>query len=685
MRHSLRYVLYRARRLGPRGIAGAAARRGRQLLGGWGTEGQAHLFGTAVTDRALARALTAESGGLAAVADGRLGPSGFFVHPGLREHLVARLRQEHPEAERAIQAAADAVMAHRFDLLGSGPTDLGACIDWQRDFKSGYRWPPRTFSRRIRYGGVPGVDVKLPWELSRFQHLPTLGKAFWLTGEARYAAEGLAQIDDWIAENPPQFGVNWACTMDVALRAFNWIWGYAFCGSAATPRFHRAFVGSLLAHGRHILSNLERGADGITSNHYLADLIGLFALGIACPFFREARAWRELALGELVREIERQVHPDGGDYESSIPYHRLVTEMFLAATILCRRHGLTLPPAYLDRLERMLEFARWYTKPNGLAPQVGDADDGRLHILANYGAWDPRDHRHLLATGGAFFRRDDFTAAAGNRGEEAVWLLPEEPPRPMSAEATAPGSRAYPESGVYLMRDGDRYCLVACGAVGTRGIGNHKHNDLLSVEFHAGGQDFLVDPGSYLYTPDPAARNLFRSTAVHNTVMVDGAEQNRFGEGSLFWLHADAVPSCLEWRPGAEEDVFVGEHTGYVRLADPVIHRRGVRLRKRDRRLEIEDRLAGEARHALLWNFTIAPGVAVRPAGEAAWELAVTGVRAVLSLDAVEPAALHAAVRREVVESWASPSYGVRRRTRALRFQVAALLPVTCRFSLQVR
>ena len=649
------------------------------------TEGRAHLFGTAVTDGALARALTADSGGRAAVAEGRGAPLGFFVAPDMRERLTARLRQEHPAAEPAIQAAADAILAHRFDLLGSGPTDLGACIDWQRDFKSGYRWPPRTFSRRIRYGEVSGADVKVPWELCRFQHLPALGKAFWLTGEAHYAAEGLAQIEDWIAENPPQFGVNWACTMDVALRAFNWLWGYGFCASAASPRFNRAFIGSLLSHGRHILSNLERGADGITSNHYLADLIGLFALGLACPFLREAEGWKQLALAELIREMDRQVHPDGGDYESSIPYHRLVTEMFLAAAILCRKHGLPLPPPYLARLERMLEFTRWYTKPNGLAPQVGDADDGRLHILADYGAWDPRDHRHLLATGGAFFTRDDFTAAAGPRGEEALWLLPEEPRRIPAAGVSGPESRAFPESGIYLMRDGDLYCLVACGAVGTRGIGNHKHNDVLSLEFHADGQDFLVDPGSYLYTPEPAARNLFRSTAVHNTVMVDGAEQNRFGEGGLFWMHADAVPTCLTWRPGVEEDVFVGEHTGYIRLADPVGHRREVCLRKRARRLEVVDHLFGEARHELCWNFTIAPGVAVRPVGETTWELDASGVRAVLSLDAVEPAALRAAVRGEAAESWASPSYGVRRRTKALRFHVAALLPVTCRFSLQVQ
>jgi len=675
MRHSLAYVRYRAGRLSPGRLLGAIGRRGGRLLAALAAEGRAHLLPAGAGERALRRALLPGAG--------EAGPTGFFVEPGMRAALTARLRREQPEAPAGILAAAEALLAHRFDLLGSGPTPLGEPIDWHRDFKSGHRFPPRRFAPRIRYGQLPGVDVKVPWELSRFQHLPTLGKAYWLTGDGRYAAEGLGQIRHWIGENPPPFGVNWVCTMDVAIRAFNWLWGFGFLGGAADPAFRRLLQGSLLSHGRHILAHLERGADGISSNHYLSDLIGLFALGLACPGFREAEGWRGLALAELVREMERQVHPDGGDYESSLPYHRLVTEIFLAAALLCRRRGLALPEAYLARLGRMLEFVRWYTKPNGLAPQVGDADDGRLHILAGYGGWDPRDHRHLLAAGGAFLGRPELSAAGTGPGrEEALWLLPEVPASPPASPPAPPGSRAFTESGIYLLREGELYALVSCGAVGTRGIGNHKHNDLLSLEVHSGGQDLLVDPGSYLYTPDPAARNAFRSTAAHNTVMVDGEEQNRFGEGGLFWLHADAAPGGVAFRAGDEAVEFAGEHDGYRRLADPVIHRREVTLRRRERRLEIVDTLTGAGRHRLVWNFTLAPGVEARPAGAGAWELSAGAVRAHLALTAVEPAGRAAQIATERVEAWVSPGYGRRERSAALRFTAELPLPLRCRFVL---
>lgn len=688
MRHSLRYLFYRAKRLSVPGIAAAAAFRGRAVLGGLAAEASARLFGTAISDRALRRALRAGGGRTADPSRGAGVDDGlhFFVRSEDRAEIVGRIRAERPEAIAAAIQAADAICAHRFDLLGSGPSDLGDRIDWHRDFKSGHRWDPRTFHTRVRYGHIAGVDVKVPWELSRFQHLPTLGKAFWYTGESRYPAEFVAQVSHWIAANSPRFGVNWTCPMDIAIRAFNWLWGAAFFRDApeATPAFWRELARSLLTHGRHVLKTLERGADGITSNHYLADLVGLFGLGMGCPFFREAETWRALAFSEICREMERQVHPDGGDYESSIPYHRLVAEMFLAVAILCRENGIALPAPYRERLEKMLEFTLWYTKPNGLAPQVGDNDDGRLHILADYGTWDPRDHRHLLATGGEFFDRDDLRAAAADHAEEAMWLTGRSWLAAPRSAAPVPGSRAFPDSGIYLMREEGLYLLIACGAVGTRGIGNHKHNDLLSFELHADGQDLLVDPGSFVYTPDPAGRNRFRSTASHTTVMVDGEEQNRFGEGGLFWLHADATPRCLAWEVGPEEDRFVGEHDGYARLADPVIHRREIRLQKRPRTVEIVDSLRGIGTHTVTWNFTLAPGVGLQPAGEGRWEMIGGAARALFRLVGAEPETARDAMRGEVGEAFVSSRYGVKEKTTALRFALHAKLPVECRFRIEV-
>src|SRR5262245_19382431 len=242
----------------------------------------------------------------------------------------------HPERRRRLIAAANAVCAHRFDLLGSGPRDLGPNLPWHADFKSGRSWSARAYYEDLRAdleGGFgKGADVKVPWELSRFQHLPLLGQAFWLTEDRRYYEEFRGETLDWIAENRPGRGINWVCTMDVAIRAVNWVWAWALFRPeiVADRPLASSFLRSLFVHGRFIASNLENGVP-VTSNHYFADLMGLLFLGVLFRGAPEADVWKGMAAAEIVRENERQTLPDGVDFEASTSYHRLMTEMALTA------------------------------------------------------------------------------------------------------------------------------------------------------------------------------------------------------------------------------------------------------------------------------------------------------------------------------------------------------------------
>lgn len=175
------------------------------------------------------------------------------------------------------------------------------------------------------------------------------------------------------------------------------------------------------------------------------------------------------------------------------------------------------------------------------------------------------------------------------------------------------------------MRGGSHYLLASNGIVGTRGFGNHKHNDLLSFEFHPSGIPLIVDPGSYVYTSDFGARNRFRCTASHNTLQVDGREQNEMNPEWIFRLfetsHAEHVafsetPQCVEYR---------GRHHGYERFDPPVTHERTIRLSKADGSLTIVDVLTGRGEHDLRWHFHLAPGVDAAPDGESAIRLSAQG------------------------------------------------------------
>jgi len=457
-----------------------------------------------------------------------------------------------------------------------------------------------------------GSDIKVPWELSRFQHLPTLGKAYWLTGDEKYAEEFVSEINNWIESNPPQYGANWACTMDVAIRAVNWLWGLYFFEDSpqVTDDFLVDFLESLITHGRHIRGNLEKGWGGINGNHYLSDIVGLVYLGVLFTEFKEAKKWREFGVGELVKEMGKQVYADGVDYEGSISYHRLVTELFLSATLLCLKHGITFPEWYLRRLEMMMEFVGYYTKPDGTAPQIGDNDDGRLQILSQYGNWNRLDHRYLLAIGADLFNRPDLKQAAGEFPEEAFWLLGEGGLRRFNTlpeQKAALSSKDFPDGGFYLMRKDNLYLIMDCVPTAPKTPSGHKHNSRLSFDLFAYDKSFIVDPGAYIYTADKEMRNLFRSTRYHNTVVVDGAEQNRFGAKELFWLGTDAAVKINKWEITEEYDYLNAEHSGYGRLKNPIIHRRQIYFDKIEGYWIIKDILDGSGEHQFDLYFHFAP------------------------------------------------------------------------------
>lgn len=610
-----------------------------------------------------------------------------FLPEDLTPAAIRAYYAERPQAREALLAASRRAIDHRFDLLGSGPVDLGPEIPWHADFKSGHVYDASAHFEDLRDRIVSefgrGREVKIPWELSRCQHLPLLGQAFRLTADAAYFDEFRSQIVHWIEANGVGRGVNWTCTMDVAIRAVNWTWAAALFREqvAADRELGSVLLRALLAHGRFIARTLEDGGGSPASNHIYADVLGLLFLGVLFQGAPEADDWRSFAVSAIEAENDEQTYADGADYEASIACHRLMTEMTLTALIVMERSGLWRPLLH-ERARLMAGFVAHYLKPSGLAPQIGDNDDGRLQILGEHGA-DRRDHRSLLAVAGSLFNDPALLALAGDQTEEALWLLGPgqlqrvlEESRVMQVSTTG---ALFPLSGVAVLRHGDLYAILDAGTVGLRGQGAHAHNDTLSFELQAGGEDLIVDPGTGAYTPDLAVRDAFRSTAAHNTVRVDGEEINPL-PGIPFSLPGIDRPAIKRALFRRNFDLVEAEHQGYMRLEDPVRHRRVLLLNRVARHFVIEDRLEGMARHRLEWFFHLAPGVEVSlPPGAA-----VLRGRAGRVKFALEGALLPGGARLRLDPDRVSPGYGRMTPSRTLVCDWEGPLPVTARFVLSV-
>jgi hypothetical protein len=587
---------------------------------------------------------------------------GQFFGDLLAEELWTIYKWQFSKKIQAVREDAERICRHEFNLLGTGLINLGKPIDWHIDPVSGYRWPKKLFTEVRKERTIPrGDDLKFPWELSRMQHLPTLGKAFRLTRDNRYAREVVDQVNHWLDDNPCPYGVNWTCAMDVAIRMMNIIWAYLFIRDASllTDEFRARLVVSLRQHGQFIWFNLEFGLreDGSVTNgnHYLTNIVGLLFLGLVCPELKLAEQWKAVGLKALIEEMDRQVHPDGVNFESSTSYHRLVLELFTAAALLCRTNDVVLPNKFWQRLERMFEFVLYITRPDGKVPVVGDADDGRIVILSNYGSWDRRDFRYLLSVGAVLFNREDMKAHAGGFSEDAFWLLGSSGVNAFAAlkeDVADVGSKAFPDAGFYVMRQGDRYLLACCGEVGTDGLGNHKHNDLLSFELFAGDKAFIVDPGTYVYTRDANWRNVFRSTKSHNTVVIDGQEQNRFDPSQIFRMSPDAKVIIREWVSTPDLDRLDVEHTGYTRLHQPVRHRRTFCFRKGAGTWEILDILTGPGDHTADWYFHFDSGIALSSPSKGLFRTSCNGTNLEMVMRSESP------LEFNIVDGWVSRQYG---------------------------
>jgi hypothetical protein len=507
----------------------------------------------------------------------------FFIDDQKKEETVKQFRDLFPNEEKKIILAANQICQHKFDLLGSGFQFVGGEIDWQKDFKTGHRWNEKSFFTDLHHAPFPGgYDIKVPWELSRCQHFIWLGQAYWFSGDEIYIHEFCSQVESWIENNPPQFGVNWVCTMDVSIRAINWLWGYAYFrhSPVLSDSFHINFYKALLAHGRHIFHNLEY-SERLTSNHYLSNIVGLVFLGILLPELKEAKQWVELGIRELEAEMLKQVYPDGVDFEASTNYHRLANELFLSATMLAQKNGYVFSNNYLSRLQRMIEVTGNLLRPDGTVPIVGDQDNGRLHRLMiwedPFSEWN--NFRPLFAVGAIWLNKPVSDCFDNSDWIEAFWLcgfktIQQFQNLQQSSTKIPEGSVLFPDGGWVLIRDSNHYLMLDSGPVGQNNQGGHSHNDSLSVDVYANGQAWIVDPGTFTYTSDYKLRNTFRQTKSHNTVYISGHEQNIIRAESPFRVESSSKSRIIHWETD-DQITFIAAEVEFAK-PDNIIHRRAI-------------------------------------------------------------------------------------------------------------
>lgn len=361
---------------------------------------------------------------------------------------------------------------------------------------------PFTFKGEVDWFSNPTFNQykEWTWQLSRHPEWGILAERYRATGDERFAEAFVRFFKSWVKqavvpENADGGATLCWRTIEAGIR-MGGVWQWALHSFYRSPAFTDDVLidwyKSIWEHAWR-LRNFHR-----TGNWLIMEMNGLAQIGILYPQFKEASAWKQYAFDRMVDELDAQIYPDGFQVELSTGYHQVDIHNYQWLMDVCKAYDVKVPDAFMVGMEKMHAVNIQMMLPDGRLP---DLNDGGWHEVADLMTSAVQD----------FPYRADFLWAF-SRGSQG------KPP--------ANTSYAFPYAGYVLLRSGwekDAFCAVFDG--GHFGYG-HQHEDKLNVLLHAYGRLLLTEAGNYAYDASEM-RVYVLSTRAHNTVRIDGEDQNR--------------------------------------------------------------------------------------------------------------------------------------------------------------
>lgn len=390
------------------------------------------------------------------------------------------------------------------------------------------------------------------WQLSRHEELLTLARAYRLTGDERYAKECCALFDSWVKQ-ATRYSVDGNNSEALCWRSIecgirmSLVWPEIIHSILPSPWCNDGFLADFFKSVyEHAL--LLRQFHKNTGNWLIMEMSGLMHIATLYPFFCEGEEWFRYAQDKLIEELGKQMYPDGFHFELSSWYHQILVIHYGRIIRLLRKYDKKVPEAFETSFSKILYIDLKLMRPNGALP---DLNDGGLDSV-----------KELIAPYADLFQSDSALQWMASGGESGT--VPDKT------------SFALPYAGIAVFRTGwgedDTWLCFDGGPFGS----GHQHEDKLNVLLHTHGKYVLTEGNNYAYDSSEM-RKYVLSTRAHNTILVDGMEQNR--KKSYRWsdemlnqrsgLLAHLSP-CVDACRASYED-------GYGEMADKTVrHERSV-------------------------------------------------------------------------------------------------------------
>jgi uncharacterized heparinase superfamily protein len=426
-------------------------------------------------------------------------------------------------------------------------------------------------------------------------------------------------IDQWINENPLYIGNGWE-PYPTSLRIVNII-KWSLNGNILKNHW----VSSFEIQARFLYRNLEFHLLG---NHIIANAKALIFAGL---FFKgnEANDWYKKGRNILIKEINEQVLPDGGNFELSTMYHLIFLEDLLDIINIHRAFDRSLPDEVTGKIPMMLGWIKTMCHPDGEISFFNDAAIGvtpSVKEIENYA------------------KRLNFLSPVDDISPKQSLI-------------------SLKSSGYSRVGYDNLVAFIDRASIGPDYIPAHAHADTLSFELSLFQHRLIVNSGTSIYE-ESEERHRQRGTSSHSTVLIDGINSSNVW-GSFRVANRAKVFETKDLQFGRKITLSAC-HNGYHRIKGSPTHCR--KWIFSDQLLVVEDFIKGKNHHEVDVIFPLHPLVNLLELSENKVILDLLGNKIYINFEGnglldVEKSSYH-------------PEFGLSIENRTLHFRLSGELPL---------
>lgn len=409
---------------------------------------------------------------------------------------------------KKLLAEADEVVDGKVRFFGGEAVPLRLTFDEPLRHWTAYETDPSLLSNL--YSLIS--DIKFIWEPARFGWAFTLGRAYHLSGDEKYAEIFWHYAETFLDANPPYLGPNWMSGQEVALRLMAFVWAaQVFANSFhSMPERLARLSQSVAQHTTRIPPTLVY-ARSQNNNHLLTEAAGLLTAGLALAEHPQSAKWRALGWKWLNRGFQAQIDGYGEYSQYSTNYHRLMLQVALWISALNTKDTKGHEGFSILTQRRLAAATHWLyallDPVSGCVPNLGANDGAYIFPLT---ICPSADFRPVLQAAAQAFL--GYQLPRGAWDEMSLWFgIPLEDKKYLRTERYL-GDHLYAKNSWAYLRT-------------AQFTSRPSHADQLHLDLWWRGLNVSQDAGTYLYNAAAPWENALVTAFVHNTVTVKDHDQ----------------------------------------------------------------------------------------------------------------------------------------------------------------